>query len=275
MERNVSFIEQDHQQEFQISMSNYSIHKETGAVIKSILTSAYSRIIYDVPVENLGFAKYTFSETHYKAREHDEFRKWTFAQNAEFYHSLYYLKDTDYRNKLVEEGAAKPPYPDLEQTFGKYPKLPSVYLLIMQALDIIALDSFLSIVNSHYHSADLTADYVRVSDLSKQSIGIGEGIYAETSYYYNEDFYVRLIGSGCFSQKEYWIFDYYSDPSDIYMKEAKKENAKKSKSLYSGRLFVDKENGELLYGEMDENVIPLGKSGNYTKRKIVLKSQRI
>lgn len=268
--RNINFIRKHYKNNYTVSMTNYSINLKTGKTSVSILESDYVREIYDIPVDNVGFAKYTLKETRYKGKNKDNFGTWSFAADAEFYHALYAISDVEYRKSLYEEGESSNPFPTIEESFSKMPMLPSVYLLIMQAIDIISIDAYLSFINSTLTTTEVSKDYTKIDELSKRNIGIGAAKYSSNSYFYNDDYFVRLIGEGVYLNKSCWIFDYYSEPSDVYMVEEITKKSKTNKSLYSGRIYIDKENGDLICGEMNENVVPVDGTNNFVKRKILL-----
>ena len=47
--------------------------------------------------------------------------------------------------------------------------------------------------------------------------------------------------------------------------------ARKSKSLYSGSFYLSKKNGDIYYGELDEDIISVDKKKKYTKRNVILR----
>lgn len=272
--RRIDHIRLNKEKSFDITMENYHVDMKTGRVATSVLKSIYTRKIYELLHEEVGLARYTMKETEYKGMGQNEFKKWTFAAGAVFYNTLYELRGISYEEALKQyESSNKKLYPDFDECFSRYPKLPSVYLLIMQALDIISLDSYLSLINTRLYTDEIHTEYKKIEELSGKRTGIGASLYADTSYYYNDDFYVRLIGYGCFAGKRCYVFDYDSKPSEVYMKELTSEHAKKNKSIYHGRVYIDKKDGELLGGEMNENVIPIGGAVNYVNRKVILNAR--
>ncbi|WP_143066315.1 hypothetical protein [[Clostridium] polysaccharolyticum] len=255
-------------------MKNYHVDMKNGSVRTDILQSKFTREIYEMIDPMVGLAKYTLESTEYMASGSEKFQTWTFAKGAEFYNTLYSIDLDEYYRIIKEHGnSEKKFYPTLEECFSKYPKLPSVYLLIMQVLDIISFDSYLCLINTRRRDSNITKEYTRLEELSKKNTGIGAGQYSDTSYYYNDDFYVRLIGNGLYEGKECWIYDYYAEPSSVFMKDAKSGRTKNSKSIYSGRLYVKKEDGECIGGEMNENVVPIGTKSNFVNRRVVLEME--
>lgn len=268
--RQINFIKPNSKKVFDISMKNYNLNMKSGESEISILKSSYTREIYQILTDNLGLAKYTLNDTEYKGKGKTDFNKWTFASGAEFYNTMYYIPDDNYRRELYQEAHNEKVYPTLEESFRKYPNLPSVYLLIMLAFDIITLDSYLSLINSNFCTDTITTQYIKINEISKKNIEIGAGKYSSNSYFYNDDFYVRLIGHGIYMSKPCLIYDYYSEPSEVFMKELQSNQTKKNKSLFSGRIYIDKSDGDMLCGEMNENVIPIGNSTSFVNRRILL-----
>lgn len=268
--RQINFIKPNSKKLFDISMRNYSLNMRTGESEISTLKSNYTREIYKLLTDNLGLAKYTMNQTEYKGKGKTDFNKWTFASGAEFYNTIYYIPDDNYRHSLYQKASGEKIYPTLEESFRKYPKLPSVYLLIMLAFDIITLDAYLSIINSNCCTNTITTKYIKINEISQKHIEIGAGKYSNNSYFYNDDFYIRLIGNGIYMDKPCWIYDYYSEPSEVFMKEIASNQTKKNKSLYSGRIYIDKDDGDILCGEMNENVIPIGNTSSFVNRRILL-----
>lgn len=272
--RNINFVTLNSKRKFHISMKNYHVDMKTGSVKTDTLQSEFIREIYEMVDPLVGLAKYTLESTEYMAAGKEKFQNWTFAKGAEFYNMLYNIDLAKYYKVMDECGVSKKKfYPTLKECFDKYPKLPSVYLLIMQVLDIIMFDSYLCLINTHLRDSNITKEYTRLEELSRKHTGIGAGQYSENSYYYNEDFYVRLIGNGLYQEKECWIYDYYAEPSRVFMKDVKSGKTKNSKSIYSGRVYISKEDGECICGEMNENVVPIGTNSNFVSRRVVLEME--
>lgn len=270
--RNVNFIRVGYKQNYSIYMKNYTINSETGEQSVSELKSSYHREIYSEPAPQVGYTKYILDKTEYKPQSSEEFKSWTFAKNAEFYSCLYYLLDKEVKESYYKEAEKESPYPSLAESFSKYPKLPSVYLLVLQAIDIITLDAFVCMVNSSFPEAEYSTEYSKIEELAGKNIEIGAGIYSNSSYYWNNNLYARFVGKGVYNNQACWLVDFDSAPSEIFMEHLKMKNAKKSKSLYSGCIYISVETGDLLYGELDEDVVSIGKSHKYTKRKIIIKN---
>lgn len=272
--RNLNFIKLNYKKSFEISMENNYINMKTGEVSSEILKSTYERKIYKLLHETVGLVKYTLNSTEFIARGKNDFIRWNFAKDAEFYNLLYSISSFEDKEALYNMAGEGKLFPTLSESFSKYPKLPSVYLLIMQVLDIITLDSYLSLINSNWPASEISKEYRKVEELSNLTTEIGLGKYSNASYYHNKEFYLRLIGNGKYLNKTCWIFDYYAEPSEVYMKEINSNNSKRNKSVYSGRIYIDKKTGEMLSGELNEHVIPIGKVSDYVNRKVILNIRR-
>lgn len=269
--RNVTFIAEGYRNNFEITMNNYSLDMESYEESIFILKSLYYREIYETPATGVGYTKYCLTETEYKANVNTDFKKWTFARDATFYNCLYCLQDKQVKNEYYHEAEMASPIPSLTESFSKYPKLPSVYLLVMQAIDIITFDAFMCMANSELYCTDFSTKYQSVEEMVKRSIEIGAGVYSPKSHYLNDKLYIRLIGQTVYDQEKCWIFNYSSAPSDIYVEHLYLNTARKSKSIYSGCFYLSKDTGDILYGELDENIVSIGKKKKFSKRNIILK----
>ena len=269
--RNVRFIRKNYRADFDIEMKNYSFMLDTGEEKVSILRSKFYREIYKLAWHNVGFTRYNFTETEYKASAESDFKPWTFAKDAEFYNCLFCLRSQFLKDAYYREAGKESPIPPLSESFSKYPKLPSVYLLVMQAIDVITFDAFMCMVNSQLFTKKFDVNYSSVDEMYKRNIEIGSGVYSKQSYYLNNKLYVRLSGETVYNGKKCWVFNYSSDPSNIYMEHIKLDIALKSKSLYSGCFYLLKSTGDIVYGELDEDVVSRGKNKKYSKRTVILK----
>lgn len=270
--RKVNYIQLGYKQNYTIHMKNYTLNTDTGEESVSELKSNYHREIYEVPAPQVGYTRYILDNTFYKSEKSNNFITWNFAKENEFYHCLYCLTDTNLKNEYYQEGELESPYPSLEESFRKHPRLPSVYLLVMQAFDIITFDAFVSMINSSFMKITYSSEYSKIEELAERNIDIGTGIYANSSYYKNKNLFIRFIGKGVYQNQSCWIIDLDAEPSDVYMKEKNSGKMKSSKSLYSGCIYLSVETGDLLYGELEEDVVATDKSHKFTKRKIIIKN---
>lgn len=270
MNRVITFIKQGYHTAFQITMKNYSVNMETGLQTSSVLRSVFHREIYEIPTENVGYTRYTLRSTEYQNAGNEPFKTWTFAKDAVFYSCLFCLQDRAVKEAYYKQAEENPPIPSLTESFQKYPKLPSVYLLVMQAIDIITLDAFLCMANSELLDDSLTTAYTKINEMAKRNIPIGTGIYSNSSYYFNDELYLRMLGVTTYQNEPCWVLEYRSEPSDIYVENQQVNIARKSKSLYTGKILISQNNGDILYGELDEDVVAMGNSKKYSKRFIVM-----
>lgn len=260
----------DDKTNFSITMENYFINLKNYSEKKTILKSEYERSVYEKPAETVGFCKYRFKDVKYWDSVRKNEITWNFAKEVEFFHTLYCITDEEIRHAYFDEGKSEKAYPNLSESFKKLPKLPSVHLLMMQALDILALESFLSTIHSSNQLSKVCEEYTKIKELSCQKVDLGMNSTSDPSYYYNDDFFLRLIGKGVYNNIPCKIYEYYSEPSQVEVVNDKLNKTKSSKSLYFGKVFIDEDIGDMVCGEMIENVIPLSGSLSFTQRKILL-----
>lgn len=269
--RNVCFIKEGYQRTFQVSMMNREIANMEKLVKSSWLCSLVRREIYEVPVDQVGYTRYCMLHTEYQPPSTDRIIPWRFAQNTEFYGCLYCLNDENMRRRYYERAKERPPFPGFSECFGKFPRLPSVYLLIMQAIDIITLDAFMCMVNSSFRSVNPSFVYQEIPELMQRKVDIGAGIYDSSSYYFNTSLFVRQLGSAYFDGRNCWVLDFDSDPADVYMKHIKTKKVKNSKSLYNGQIYISAETGDIIRAELSESIISRNK---FVNRKVVMEEAK-
>lgn len=257
------FLESNKSKEFIVAMTNEIININSGEIYTTSLKTKYKRLIYERPTENVGFVKYLIEETLYREKNSEDFMTWSFAKGFEFYNAIYALKDKSYRNKLFNETENEKPFETVEESFNRLPKLPSVFLLMMQVFDILAFDSFLSFVHSQAELKNNLHKYIKVEELSNQNIDMSIGGGFEHSNYKQSDFYVSYLGES----QIYEIFDYYAESSDVLFGNSSSK-MRKNKSLYSGRILTSKEDGDIYQGYMQEFIVPTDSSDKVINRKV-------
>jgi hypothetical protein len=257
------FLKNKKSKEFTISMTNEFINTSSGEIYVTSLETKYKRFIYEKPIESLGFVKYIVDETRYRKKDSEDFMTWSFAKGFEFYNAIYALKDKAYKDILIEESAYKKPFETVEESFNKLPKLPSVYLLMMQVFDILAFDSFLSFIHCQEDVEKSLKQYMKIEELSNKNIDMSIGENFEHSNFKHNDFYIAYLGESYI----YEIFDYYADSSDVIFGDLNSK-MRKNKSLYSGKVLVSKEDGDIYHGYMHELIVPIDGSNKVISRKV-------
>ena len=252
-------------------MQNYILNTDTGIHYETMLSSEYSRQIIETPTFNVGYVKYILNNTQYCDNNTNYKKTWKFAENATFFSCLYCIPDENLKNSYFLESEKQLPIPSLDESFSNFPKLPSVYLLAMQAIDIISFDAFLSMANTNLDYTSFSIDFKTINELSYKNIPIGVGIYSNSSFYLNNKLNMRVLGESLYKNRTpCWIIDFLSEPSDVYVENEKLKSSQNSKSIYSGLIYISKKNGDILFGEINENIIPIKNNKKYTKRKISL-----
>ena len=260
---NCLFLKSNESKEFIVSMTNEFINTNTGEIYTNSLKTKYKRIIYRRPMENLAFVKYIIDETSYRKKNNEDFKIWSFAQGFVFYNALYSLKDKSNKSILLEESKNENPFESIEESFNRLPKLPSVFLLMMQVFDILAFDSFLSIIHSEEELENKINKYIKVKELSNQNINMSIGGDFKQSNFENSDFYISYLGESL----TYEIFDYYAGCSDVIFENADSK-IRKNKSLYSGKILTSKEDGDIYKGYMHELIVPIDGSNKVISREV-------
>lgn len=260
---NSLFLNSDKSKEFIISMTNKFINTKTGEIYTTSLKTKYIRSIYYRPMENLAFIKYVIVESSYREKNNEGYKKWSFARGFEFYNAIYALKDKSNKKMLLEESKSEKPFETIEESFNRLPKLPSVFLLMMQVFDILAFDSFVSFIHSEEELKDNTNKFIKVIELSNQSINMSIGGDFKQSNFVHGNFYMSYLGES----HTYEIFDYYAEDSDVIFENVNSK-VRKNKSLYSGKILLSKEDGDLYQGYMHELIVPIDGTSKVISREV-------
>ena len=260
LERRPTFFQDKHEKHFSISMHNTHICE--GKMWQEILKSDYTREVIFRPMEQVAFYKYTLLKTTYKDYRKGKNMVFSFAQGLSFYHVLYSLKNKEERDKLIHMGKAKDPLAPIEDVFTHLPKLPSVYLVMMQIYDIIGLQAFCSFI---YSKDWICNNWTEIKSFSNQGIDMGLQKGKEKSIYQQNAFYMNYLGR----TNEEEIFEYQADPAETSFQLGKSQPLK-NYSIYDGNLFLSREDLDLSKGQMKEVVLAKNKEGKSTYRKIYL-----
>lgn len=260
---NYLFLNNTNSKEFIISMTNKFINTNTGETYTTSLKTKYTRTIYHRPLKDLAFIKYVIVETSYREKNNEEFKTWTFAQGFEFYNAIYALKDKYKKDMLLNESKNEKPFETIVESFNRLPKLPSVFLLMMQVFDILAFDSFLSFIHSEEDLKKNINKFTKVEELSNQNINMSIGDNFKQSNFVHSDFYISFLGEG----DAYEIFDYYAEDSDVIF-ESLNSKVRKNKSLYSGKILLSREDGDIYQSYMHELIVPIDGTNKVISRDV-------
>jgi hypothetical protein len=209
---------------------------------------------------------------------------WTFAQGRTFYsiivfsyeklREMYkmreiYIETEDYRNC----------FKSIEESYAELPKLPATYLVIMQTLDIIAFDNYVSYIHTYAatHNGWKPDEWVIITPPELEhtlSAKIGFGLYSEESYFKNSKFHMKFTGYGNVEGKACALFDFYCDNSQVRMQEKNHSHIQRNgTSYYHGQVWIDLVAYDFVRGTMLESYIAL-QEGNkvspvHIRRKIL------
>jgi len=241
-------IEAGQCQKYSIVMENKYL-KPNGEIYKTqVLDSVFYRNVDFITPDGVGFTTIGWEKVQFKNNKNASWMKWTFPNTVTFPHALFNVKSNEKRNSLFPEGdmysRVEGHCDTLTKSFDHLPKLPSTYLLIMQAFDIIAFETFPSLIHSNTGIMKNPGKYVKIGDISEKKNQIGVGLYSDNSYFHNGDFYFKFIGYGTHHDRCCSVFEYKCDGSTVNVEEHSSDNNKrKGKSYYMGSITLDLETG--------------------------------
>ncbi len=242
---------------FLISMENIFFN-QNGENKRTYLQSRFTREVIDRPHDNIAFCRYKLNRTKFSSNQKDI--EWSFAKDFTFYHVLYSLKDDESRKKLIKLGKESQPIESINDSFKNLPKLPSVYLLMMQVYDIIGLDSFTSFINSHQLEI-FEPKLIKDFSFNEVDMDISNGT-GKASFEQNK-FFLEFLAK----TNEYCVYEYRSEASLIsFSYDRTKEN--KNESIYQGHIVIDNNDQDIIKGTMYEVVIPRD-SREMVKQRII------
>ena len=241
---------------YEMIMDNNYYNLENNSVRVQQLHTEYIRTIKENPEENVWFTNIKWKSVRFRNTQDKPWMQWTFPLKTSFDSTLYRLPEVEKKQAMFggdvfnREGEQNE---KLAKAFKMFPKLPSVYLMIMQAFDIITFESYTSIIHSNNEIMNSKGNFIKINEISGKKSGIGIGKYDEKSKFVNGDFYLRHLGYGIYNERLCAIFEYYCDNSDVKVSEETVGEEKKGKSFYQGHLRLDVSNGNIIYGDMIEN----------------------
>ncbi len=241
---------------YKMTMDNSYYNLDDNTVRIQQLHSEYSRTIKENPDENVWFTNIKWNNVKFRNSQDKEWMQWKFPLKTSFDAALYRLPEKEQKNKLFGGNAFNREAEQndkLTKAFDIFPKLPSVYLMIMQAFDIITFESYISIIHSNNEIMKSEGKFIKIDEISRQQSGLGIGKYDNNSTFTNGDFYLRHLGYGVYNEILCAVFEYYCDNSDVNVSEEKGREGKQGKSFYQGHLRLNVADGNIVYGDMIEN----------------------
>lgn len=249
-------------QHYRIEMSNKFLDKQ-GKVLKTQgLVTHFSRKVVNIPYEILGLTDIEIEKVEYAVKPNEKPMRWTFAEGLVLPHYLFYCHYLDDFSTIAyeaedEKGLIAIQKRNFQDAFKKFPKLYSVYLLIMQAYDIAAFDMFTCHFFSKPTLFEEPGKVAEITSLSHSSCSIGMGLYSNSSFFKNGLYYAIFHGFTYYNKKLCGVVEYFCDQSRLKVIDDAKgmDNIKDGSSYYSGYVYFDVESGMPVSGTMLESVI--------------------
>lgn len=264
--------------QYKISMDNQFLNKKGNVYKSQHLDSQYLRTVTEQPHESVLFLEYLLQSVHFSSNT-QKLIPWKFVQNLVLPHFMFGFQSSEDLERISNK--AKSPEEDnsflvesqiihkrqkqFHEAFSHLPKLPSVYLMIMQAYDIIGLEHITSNICHNETIFDSPGEVVEIDSLSHSKSYIGMGFYSEdNSYFKNAKVYgifhgyIKCQGHYCA------VVEYYSDGSKVSVCDDRKDSSrqKSGNSYYSGYIYIDIETSLPIIATMLENVIAIQTDGN-------------
>jgi hypothetical protein len=273
---------------YRIEMVNSYINNFGQVYKRQILSSTYTRIVREICEEAIAFLGHRWDKVTFTNRVPKmpvTPVNWTFIQEKTFSSFLIFSNER-YEQIWLESNAKKENpwecFQFIEDEYAGYPKLPATYLLIMQTLDIMGFESYMSYIHTYANTNKgwKVDEWVLIQPPERERGGeakIGFGLYAESSTFHNGKFYLKLDGYGKAGGKTCAVFDYYCDGSRVRIQEKERSHIQRNgTSYYHGQIWIDMETGDVERGTMLESYIALQEGDQKTpvhiRRKVFCES---
>lgn len=256
-----------HCQHYAIEMLNHYLDRKGQVARRQKLVSTFSRKIVRVLSEITALTVCRWESVSFQTASRKEPWtepiQWTFATGLEFNNYLFYANQPghaqillDYHHTVIDH------YRDFYTAYQSLPKLPSVYLLIMQTLDIVAFEMFTSFVHSTPELVRKPGRPVELKHLTNLQSAIGFGFYADSSLFKNGVFYGTFLGYGIHRGETCAIFEYECEGARVQVSEKNQRlNAGRvGHSYYAGLLYLNLGTGLPVLGTMRESYVGVQKS---------------
>lgn len=261
-------FEVGHNQKYRIEMNNKFLNEQGDVTKNQKLVTTFTRQITDIPHEFLGLTESNVHSVEFSSNDRQEPINWTFAEGLILPHYIFYCHYLDdyntIRNEVENEnGSIRLQMKKFNDIFSKFPKLPSVYLFIMQSYDIAGLDSFTSHICSKPILFENPGKITEIKTLSNTKCDIGMGLYSDNSFFENATVYAIFHGFINYLGKACSVVEYFSDESKVHVKDENKhyDRSREGNSYYSGMIYIDVNTGFIVAGTMLESVIAVQNLG--------------
>lgn len=256
---------------FNIRMNNFYLNTSGKVYKKQLLEASYTRTIREMIDDAIFFVDYKWDSvffTNILPKQPKKRIQWEFVKDRSFQsHVIIDQKKLDLlceENKNeVSENDYLNCFTSLETCFQGLPKLPSVYLVVMQTFDILAFENYLSYIYTEAQDKEgwEIDKWVRIHPHELEHCNeakIGLGLYSDNSFFKNGMYFLRFSGYSVVKKRVTALFDYYCDYSKAMMSQKKNESVRRTgTSYYHGQLWIDVKTGECIRGTMEENYFAL------------------
>lgn len=247
---------------YEIEMENKFLNTKGIVKKQQKLTSNFIKTVEQMPNPYLGILNYSMKKVEFYAKKDAEPMPWHFAEKLEFPQFMYCGNTEEalqaiYNAYNEEGGVIAQTLKGFDDAFVKYPKLYSVYLLIMQVYDIVTVDRLVSHMLSMPELFKEMGKVIEIKSMSQAQCQIDSGLYSEGSVFKNGKFYGIFQGVNYYEGRVCYVVSYYCDESRVKMVDATKDvnRMKNGSSYYSGSIYIDIASGMPVFANMLEQVV--------------------
>ncbi|MCL2718851.1 MAG: hypothetical protein FWE14_08760 [Lachnospiraceae bacterium] len=250
-------------QKFKISMENLHLNSRGRIYKVQKLDSSYVRTVEAKLDDVLIFTDYKWEDITFKSKvpkTSTNSIKWTFAKDKGFKSHIllsYNKNDIDTPNKQhLKDEYFQRCFNSIADNYSDFPAMPSSYLVIMQTLDIVTFETYLSYV---YMKIGQTwklneTSVIKPSIKEAEGCNIDFGMYSNQSFFKGNKLKLKFMGYGKTKDEKCAIFDYHCDNSIVNMQDKINSNIKREgTSYYHGQLWINLKTNDLERGTMFES----------------------
>lgn len=257
-------------QKFRIKMENFHLNS-MGRVYKvQELNSEYEREIEKKYGDLIVFTNYKWGDINFQTKlpnKPSEKIEWTFAKGKGF-KSLIILSseklyDFSEGENVVTEKTHLDCFNSITEGYKSFPVLPASYLVVMQTLDIVGFEMYLSYIYSRIGDGKVWEldELVTITPPESEYVdvcNIDFDMFSKQSYFRNSKFKIKLTGYGRAKEVDCAIFDYHCDHSKVSMQDRYNSDVKRNgTSYYHGQLWINLKTSELERGTMFESYLAI------------------
>lgn len=250
-------LQEGHSQRYRIEMDNQYSTLAGKRVKTQKLVSDFTRTIVSVPRPRVALTEIHVGPVHFSEQGRPPVR-WTFADGLRLPHHLFHIESIEdlkqNAGSAVCEALAEQNR-QFSEVFARFPKLPAVYLLIMQVMDIATFDEFSCLLSSSPSLFSSPAKEHRMDTMTSVETPLGFGLYGESSHFRNGDFYSTFLGFSFTGGRACLLCEFRCDAT-LTMTDGSPGFARtrQGKSYYTGVIHVDVTTGLPVLGTMQEYV---------------------